>query len=97
MPGDTGRLGESRAAGLPEQPERLKAYATMKLAEIDSFSPLIPFLPIVLMLIMLAAWLLCCCAKHNSQLGKAVVLAIVITLCVQAFLQYRMEFGVHVI
>lgn len=52
-----------------------------------------PFLAIVLLFAGLMAWIGCRCLKHRSQLGKAVILTVLVVLCGQALCSVAWNLG----
>lgn len=53
----------------------------------------LPFLVVVLAFTALVVWILLRCLRQSSQLGKAVVLAAVLPLCIQALLSIAWNLG----
>lgn len=53
----------------------------------------LPFLTVVLAFTALVVWILLRCLRQSSQLGKAVVLAAVLPLCIQALLSIAWNLG----
>ena len=53
----------------------------------------LPFLLVVMAFVALVGWLVYRCLKHKSQLGKAVVLAVVTTLFMQALCSVAWNLG----
>lgn len=44
----------------------------------------LPFFVVLLAFLLLAGWLLHQCLRHSSQLGRAIIPAVVLPLCIQA-------------